>query len=198
MMNRLLAVLTLLFSLSITPAFAQTVEDGFKARDAGDYEKAKSILIPLAEAGNPKAANTIGRLHSNGWGYVQNKKLACDWFEKSAKAGYVSGQSNFGSCFRSGEGRPLDYQKAIFWKEKAAKQGNVNAQNVLGYLYWKQKDKEKAAYWWQQAESAGSTRARVSMWILGIEHDGKQATLGDIACELVMTGIIGKQWGYCD
>jgi hypothetical protein len=52
--KRSAAVLVLALGLA-APAVAQTAEDGYAAYDAGDYAKARTILLPLAEAGDPKA-----------------------------------------------------------------------------------------------------------------------------------------------
>ncbi len=197
MMNRLLAVLTLLFSLSITPAFAQTVEDGWKAYDVGDYEQAKSIFIPLAEAGNAKAMNAIGLMQDEGNAFPSNPELACDWYEKSAKAGYASGQNNIAVCFIRGEGRPTNFDKAIQWWERAAAQGHLDAQIAL-IANLRTADRNRAIYWGQKAVDAGSALGRVAMRGAKLPHTGPQASITDVACVIIMIEILGKAGSYCD
>ncbi|WP_135079241.1 sel1 repeat family protein [Terasakiella sp. SH-1] len=92
-MRFVLFILVILFTL---PAYAQTVEDGYKAYDVGDYETAKSIMLLLAEQGNPKAMNAMGNFYSEGKAFPENAKIACDWYEKAANKEYASAQNNLG------------------------------------------------------------------------------------------------------
>ncbi len=197
MMNRLLAVLTLLFSLSITPAFADLYDEADKAHEAGDYEKAKSILLPLADAGNADAMNLIGFMYDEDKAFSKNEKLACDWYEKAALAGQRYAQYNLALCFEEGVGRNWDIANAIYWAEKSAEQGVVDAQISLIDLL-AQKDRDKAMYWGQKAVDQGSALARATMWSHDLQYKGPQASPADIACVLVMNGLFDKDWSYCD
>ena len=189
-------VVVCLFILTMS-AHAQTVEDGYAAYDADDYETAKSIFIPLADAGNAKAMNAIGVMYSQGRGYPKDRKLACDWYERSAEIGYISAQNNLSICYEDGDGRPKNMDKALDWTERAAAQGDLDSQVSLIRMY-SGIDKNKAKFWGQKALNRNSAMARVAMWGYDIPHTGLQASRLDILCVYVMIGLFGKPWDYCD
>ncbi len=197
-MRRSLLPLAFLLILSFAPPVsAQTVEDGFAAYDAGDYEKAKAILLPLAEAGDPRAMNAVGLLYSDGKAYPTNPTTACDWYEQSAQEGYSSAQANFASCFIRGQGRPQDREKASFWAEQAARQGNVESQVDLVHLYH-QENPQKAQEWGQKAADAGSVTARLLMEEYGLRYSGPRPTRIQVYCYGMMVGLLKKPRNYCD
>lgn len=193
-MRLLPAFLTLALA---APAAAQTAEDGFKAYDAGDYKTAKAILLPLAEAGDPRAMNRIGRMHKQGNEFPADPVLACDWYEKAAELGYVGGQNNLAICYQKGIGRNTDIDKAIFWTERAAEQGSVDNQVELIRLYF-DRDRGKAKYWGQKAANAGSITARFLMDEYKITYSGPRPTRFEKYCYILMIGILKKPRDYCD
>ena len=193
-MRLLPALLALAFA---APAAAQTVEDGFKAYDAGDYKTAKAILLPLAEAGDPRAMNLIGRMHELGKGYPKNPQQACDWFEKAAESGYVSAQVNLSLCYEKGTGRPIDVERAISWTEKAAAQGDVECQIDLIRLYH-QKNPDKAKEWGQRAANKGSVAARLMLEAYHLGYTGPRPTRLQKYCFIVMVSVMNKPRNYCD
>ncbi len=197
-MKFLLVAVAILFSITTAPAFAGTYEGADKAYDAGDYEKAKSIALPLAKAGNAKAMNLIGLMHDFGYGFPKDSSLGCNWYEKAAKLGYARAQNNLSICYKNGEGRAVDVEQAIFWAEKAANQGLLDAQEDLMRIYEKRGNIEQAKKWGQIANSRGSAIARIYMDAAGIQHSGPKATVIDYACVGIMIEILGKPGDYCD
>lgn len=165
-------LLPALFALALAaPAPAQTVEDGFKAYDAGDYETAKSIFLPLAEAGDPRAMNTVGLMFAYGRGVEFSAATACDWFERAAELGHSRAQSNIASCFEYGRGRPQIASEAVRWATFSAEQGNVTAQVALVRLLHLDAP-EDARKWGQKAADAGSVPARLMMEKFGLAYSG--------------------------
>jgi len=195
-MRRMILALSLAACLA-SPAVAQTVEEGFAAYDAGDYAKARSILLPLAEAGVPKAMNKIGRMHDAGKGFPRNPTIACDWYEKGALKGYAGAQNNLNICFETGQGRPVDLDKSIYWAEAAASQGILNSQIYLIKVYHKI-DPEKARYWGQKTADAKSVIGRLRMEAYGIPYKGPRVSRLENYCFLVMIDWFGKPDDYCD
>jgi TPR repeat protein len=196
-MKSLITVFAICLSVATTSVHAQTVADGYAAHDAGDYDKAKSIFHSLVDAGDAKAINAIGILYDDGKAYPKDGKIACDWFEKAAKTGFRSAQSNYANCFEFGDGRELDVNKAIYWFEKAAEQDDVYAQiHLLKLLF--DPDQQQAIYWGKRALEQNSAMARVAFWSLDVEHSGRKASPVDIACVLVMNGLFDKKTEYCD
>ena len=86
-----------------------------------------------------------------------NQKKAIYWYEKAAVGGHVDAQINLACCYQRGEGVFPDMDKAAYWFEKAAIQGAADAQLSLGLYYFhgdganKEKDYEKAFYWFMKA-----------------------------------------------
>jgi TPR repeat protein len=195
-MRRVLPVLILALGLA-APAVAQTAEEGYAAYDAGDYAKARTILLPLAEAGDPKAMNRIGYMHDLGKGFPKNPTTACDWYEKAANAGYARAQNNLGLCYKEGSGREKNIDSAIHWIEMAAEQGDLDCQIDLVRLYYK-RNPERARYWGQKTADRNSVIGRLVMDGLGIPYMGPKPSRIESYCFLVMIDFIGKQDDYCD
>jgi TPR repeat protein len=195
-MRRVLSVLILALGLT-APAVAQTAEEGYAAYDAGDYAKARTILLPLAEAGDPKAMNRIGYMYRKGKGSSQNPTMACDWYEKAARAGFVRAQRNLGICYKEGSGREKNIDSAIHWMEKAAEQGDLDCQIDLIKLYHK-RNPERARYWGQKTADRNSVIGRLVMDGLGIPYTGPKPSRLESYCFLVMIDFLGKKDDYCD
>ncbi|GGF57404.1 hypothetical protein GCM10011332_08570 [Terasakiella brassicae] len=191
-------VVLFLFSLLLaSPAFAQSVEDGYTAYDDGDYEKAKSIFHALAEKGNAKAMNAIGLLYSWGKAYPHNRKVACDWYEKAAHLGYSSAQNNFGLCFDDEGGRNKSAKNFIYWLTKAAEQSHIGAQLSLGTWYLKTNE-EKAIYWTKKAAAQNSTTARVNLWLFDKEQDISPVSFLEITCVFTKVYLLKLGNHSCD
>jgi len=195
-MKSLLVILSVLIFFIITPAMAQTVEDGIASIQSGDYEDAKSILLPLVKSGNAKAMNAIGRMYNSGRGYVKNTKTACDWYEEAALVGYVSAQNNLGLCFEKGDGRPKNIKKALYWMEEAAKQGLIICQIRL-MNYYHTVDMVKAKYWGEKAAEAGSKVAQAALWSYAPDEYDRPSFLA-MLCISVAPYIPGVSLMYCD
>ena len=195
---------TVLLTLLLSPAVIaddaqdQQVEIGVAAFHSGNYERAKTILLPLAEAGHPKAMNMVGKMYSKGHSYLKNRQIACDWYERSAEAGYVSGQTNIGTCLYWGDGRPKDIAKAIFWNERAAEQGSKLSQTNLATYYDDIDRRDKYLYWAQKAAAQGGIMAKALMWSNGDRDLVPDLRWTDLVCIVVMHGWLDKPYDYCD
>ena len=58
---------------------------GKAALDARNYEEARKILQPLADAGNPRASMWLGQLYRDGDSVPQNYYLARRLFKKARR-----------------------------------------------------------------------------------------------------------------
>lgn len=166
-MRFLLFLLAVLFT---APAYAQTVDDGYKAYDAGDFEKAKSIMLSLAEQGIPKAMNAMGNFYSEGKAFTENSKIACDWYEKGATADYPAAQYNFANCFHDWGGRKRSTKTYLFWLTKAADNSYLHAQIQL-MLWYMDTNKELAKKWGEKAAAQNNATARVSLWMTNLDDN---------------------------
>ncbi len=195
-MFRLCIVLTLCFLAITSSTHAQTVEDGWKAYDAGKYESAKHIFEPLAKSGNAEAMNAIGLLYSEGKSYPKNMELGCDWYEKSAKAGYISGQFNYSRCYMLGEGRSKNESEALTWCKLAAEQGHRYCQISLMHHYHDTAP-DKAKHWGKKAANAGSRLARAALWHY-YNDEFERPPLRDILCFEAAKYLSDTPLTYCD
>ncbi len=196
----LMRLLLLLVSIALFPvpaAQAQTMDDVYAAYDAGDYETAKTLAMPLAENGNAKAMTLVGSMHDEGKGFPKNEEIACDWYEKAANLGYISAQNNISICYSTGIGRPRNQDKNLFWTTKAAEQNDTNSMVYLIYQYHETAP-DKAAYWGQRAIDAGSGMARFVLWGYDIDYKGKKASFADLYCGFVRVGIMNEPYAVCD
>ncbi len=98
-MKLAIPVAALLISLSV---FAGDLEDGRAAIASGDYAKARTLLLPLAEAGNPVAQNAIGVLYMEGWGVKQDYSVALKWYRNAANSGDPRARYNLGRMYDNG------------------------------------------------------------------------------------------------
>jgi TPR repeat protein len=171
--------------------------EGEAAYDAGDYVRAKAILLPLSEKGHAKAENMIGLMHTWGYGEEISLEKGCDWFERAAERGYVSAQFNLSACYFHGEGRPQNNRLGLKWSEKAANQDSKFAQADLA-AYFVDRDRKKYLYWAQKAAANGSVKTKALMWGHGEGLLVPDFTVLDFACLVVMVGWLDKPDDYCD
>ena len=116
--------LTALLSLGARADF----NDGVVALMMGDYEKALSILVPLAEtADHAYAQYFVGRMHAAGQGVEKNAEEAAKWYRKAAELGVADAQFRLGGMYEAGDGVPKDMEYAYGWYSVAAHLGNAKA-----------------------------------------------------------------------
>ncbi|WP_135074918.1 tetratricopeptide repeat protein [Terasakiella sp. SH-1] len=187
-----------IFTILIAPTtFAQTAIDGYKAYDAGDYEKAKAIIPSLAEQGDPIAMNAMGKWHHEGIIVEKSRKKACDWLEKAAKAGYVPSQYNFANCFHELGGRKENIKEHLNWLTKAGEQSHLRAQLRLMFWYM-DTNKKLAQLWGEKAAAQNNATARVSLWMSNLDDNIPPVKFSEIACVFFNNMILDKDWLTCD
>ncbi len=125
--RKIVFVLALLTAVSARADF----NDGVVALMMGDYEKAVSILMPLAEtADHAYAQYFVGRMYAGGQGLTQDYDLAAEWYRKAAEKGVGDAQYRLGSLYQTGRGVPKDMEYAYSWYTVAAHLGNAKAKDA--------------------------------------------------------------------
>ncbi len=159
--------LFLIFSMAVSAA---SFEEGREAYLAKDYEKALSILEPLARKGHAKAQVTLGIMYDFGHGVERDPVKAVEWYEKAAAQGNSSVQHDLGVKYFKGQGIPQDYGKAAAWWRMAAENGVAESQYNLGLMYARglgfEQDSGKAIYWYSKAASQGHPHAQYSLGVM--------------------------------
>lgn len=145
-------------------ACADQLEEGKTAFLRQEYQKAYTLLLPLAEGGDAYAQINIGYMLSQGLGVIRNEREAIRWYEKAAIKGDSDAQYNIGSMYETGRGTKQDYKKALEWYTRSAEQGNAYAQANLGSLYYNgngvEIDYKKAVSWYTKSAEQGYPHAQ--------------------------------------
>ena len=144
-------VFPFLFALLFAAPCHAGLKEGLAAYDKADYARAERELTPLAEKGDAKAQNKLGRMYSLGQGVPRDSRAAAEWFLKAAEQGVAEAQSMLGYMYLVGDGAPQSNGKAHEWLRKAAEQGNNFAQSNLAFLYQEGRGVDKdlvLAYMW--------------------------------------------------
>ena len=102
-------VLLLMAFIWAGSAFAQTYEEGLKAFEAEKYDQAYRIWQPLADAGDPIAQYSLGKLFERGGGSIrQDFGQAARWYRSAAAQGVAAAQNNLALMHAQGRGTPRD------------------------------------------------------------------------------------------
>jgi TPR repeat protein len=121
-------LLTLLFLAVCATGVRADFNDGVVALMTGDYDKALSILVPLAEtADHAFAQYFVGRMYAAGQGVEKSMETAADWYRKAAELGVADAQFRLGALYQEGDGVPQDMESAYGWYSVAAHLGNAKA-----------------------------------------------------------------------
>lgn len=181
MVTRLILAVVLV-SLAV-PANAG-FDEGQTAFDRGDFAAALKEWRPLAEQGDARAQNELGKMYWEGQGTSRDEVEAVKWWRKAAHQGYARAQYNLGLAFKNGRGVTKDLAEAVKWYRRAADQGRPLAQYNLGFMYAEgegvAKDEAEAVKWWIKAADQGYALAQYNLGIAygfgrGVARDETEA-----------------------
>ena len=132
-MKKFLLIGTIFFyAISAQADFA----DGENFFDNGEFARAFSEFLPLANNGDFRSQYYIGYLYLNGLGVAQDLKLAIKYLQQSSDQEYDMAQSLMAFLYEKGEAIPKDMKKALSLYRKAAAQNNASANLNLGVMYY--------------------------------------------------------------
>jgi len=119
------------------PDAAAALEEGRRLYFEGDYEAAKSVWEPLAEAGDARALYNMATLYRRGLGVDRDQERAWDLLRQSAEKGFAEAQYLLADLtMRDREAEEGERQQAVRWWLAAAGQDHALSQYRLGLLYW--------------------------------------------------------------
>jgi TPR repeat protein len=173
-------------------ALAETYKDALLAYETGDLATALRLYRSLAERGDIRAQQGLGRMYARGEGVERNPAEASKWFHKASDArnalkaynsgdfaaalrvfrpmadqGQVLGEYILGLMYANGQGMPEDYAEALKWLQKAADKGETKAQFSVGVIYFKglgiPKNYAEASKWYQRAADQGNAAAQFNL-----------------------------------
>jgi uncharacterized protein len=148
------------------------LEQALNAYRDHDYERAFSLLKPLAEAGQSEAQRRLGVMYRHGLGVRRDDGEAVKWYLAAAEQGHVRAQNNLGIMYLFGLGTAPDSQKAERWLLAAAKQNDAKAQENLGIFYTKRKRYDEAIRYLSLAAQQSQTRAQLNLGLLLLAGNG--------------------------
>jgi len=129
---------------------------GMAAFEEKNFSKAKQMLSPLAEAGNPEAQHRMAIMFQNGLGLVKSDELAFKWMQASAGLNYPLALHGLGFMYLHGECVDKDEAKAAEYFQKAAEQGLAGSAMTLGLMYEQgqgvKQDPDEAQKWYKKSE----------------------------------------------
>lgn len=108
--------------------------EGIAAYDAGEFNTAYAIWLPLAKAGDLGAMRNVGHMLRRGVGVEQNLERALWFYERAARAGLASAALNAGMLRIKPDSSYYDLQKGVEWLDLAAMGGSPDAMWELAKL----------------------------------------------------------------
>ena len=190
-----MCVSILLLGRGVPPAYGGEAQD-LRVEQGVTLYDAKTILLPLAEAGHPKAMHFIGRMHDGTTAFPTDHKVECDWYERAANAGYMTSMYNLSVCFNHGHGRAKDQEQMLHWRKKAANLGFIPA--MINLAWRNQTEDEEYRYWMNMAAEHGSKYAHVDLWLGKYKSDVPDIEVRDIVCVSVRILIFDEDVLVCD
>lgn len=114
----------LLIGAAPSSARADAFGAGALAYARHDYVRAASVLGPLAEYGDPRAAAYLGFMYFHGRGVPQNFGAAAHWLRLAAEQDLSAAQYYLGLMYDKGQGVPQDFVLAHVWLNLAVAHAN--------------------------------------------------------------------------
>lgn len=108
------------------------IEDGRAALMRADPVAARAEFEPLARTGDATAQFEFAMLYSYGRGVVEDKKVALEWYTKSANQDYALAQMRVGEMYLLGDGGVAPNKiQAVAWWLIAQKNGEKLSSKLL-------------------------------------------------------------------
>lgn len=143
---------------------------GLAAYAKGDYQQARTLLLPEAHKGDAAAQTKYGQMLANGVGGTQDAAAAFRWFKKAADQGYADAYFYMGIAYSLGDSGKQDDKIAADWFRKAAekKVSAAEYQLAIAYLKGEGVDVEPLAarFWMKRAADHGEADAAKAVPIL--------------------------------
>lgn len=100
-----------------------------------DYDRAVSILTPLADKGSARAAFSLGLMAMRGHGMPMSTETCEKWWVRSARGGFPEAQYQLGFMYHQGLRGPRNPELVARLWSLAAAQGQGDAMYGLGFMY---------------------------------------------------------------
>jgi TPR repeat protein len=120
------------------------IENAVSYYKSENYLDAINIFNKLAQDDDPVALYYLGLCYRFGYGVIEDKTKAAEYFNRSAHLGYPDACFRMSYVYSNGDGAPVNVEHAIEWGKKAIKMGSQRGYCALGDAYCKNKEYDKA------------------------------------------------------
>lgn len=124
-----------------------------------DYTKSFDLFLQSANQGFIEAQLDLARSYLLGKGTKRDNQQAIKWLTEVAETGHPDAQFMLGTAKLEGRGTTKNIKQGIQLLTASAQQGNKDGQYNLAQHYKKQKNIDKAIYWFEQATLQGDQLA---------------------------------------
>lgn len=107
---------------------------GLAASEAGRPEEAFKLWLSAARAGDAGAAFELYRVYRDGIGTTQDRALALEWLQRSARQGHAGAQADVGYNFLIGTLVEASDVEGLRWSLRAAVGGNAVGLYNVGFV----------------------------------------------------------------
>jgi hypothetical protein len=108
---------------------------GIAAFEAKEFRRARQLLQPLAENGNPEAQYRLAVQYQAGLGVVQNQLQAYHWMREAAGQDHALALHGLGIMYLYGECVDKDERVAARWLQRAVDHGLAGSMATLAGMY---------------------------------------------------------------
>lgn len=152
------------------------LQQALSAYASRNFNRAWSLLLPLARQGVPEAQRKIGVMYRHGLGVEKNDEKAIYWYHQAAQNGLVRAQNSLGVMYRFGMGVKRNPKEAAHWLQAAAAQGDPKGEENLGLMYLDgdgvQQSDQTAVIWLQKAAIQGQRKAQLTLGMMTLAGRG--------------------------
>ena len=165
MMRLIVLAIAFVLSFVVTQNVSGGMKEGVDAYNRHDYATALKEFRALADNGNVKAQNRLGKMYSKGQGVRRDYKEAAKWYRRAVFHGDEDAQFALAKMYFKGQGVFKNFREAVVYLRKAAGQGHSESQNILGVMYIKGygvlRDKVQAYMWFSLASVSGKNKTAI-------------------------------------
>jgi TPR repeat protein len=131
---RTIVILITIITIGLSAPVWADYDAGGDAYSKGDFKAAMAEWLPLAEAGDAIAQNSVGALYDHGLGVDEDDSTAAHWYQLAADQDFPLAMRNLANMYAGGHGVPFDEAQAESWYEKAARLGDPVAIKRMAVL----------------------------------------------------------------
>jgi len=121
---RTIVIVLTIITMSLFAAARADYQAGVEAYSKRDFKTALNEWLPLAEAGDATAQNSVGALYDHGLGVEEDDATAVHWYQLAADQNFPLAMRNLANMYAGGHGVIFDKDQAEFWYQKAAEAGD--------------------------------------------------------------------------